>query len=38
MVELETVAIWETILLDLWHAAISCGVGWIIWELTRQRR
>jgi hypothetical protein len=32
------VKFWSLIFLDVWHAFITIGVAWIIYELTRQRR
>jgi hypothetical protein len=30
--------VWFTVGVEVLHGAIAVGVGWLIWELTRQRK
>jgi hypothetical protein len=38
MVGLDTWELLSKVFLEVVHASLAVGVGWIIWELTRQRR
>jgi hypothetical protein len=33
-----TDSLWYPLLIELWRAFLTIGVGWIVWELTQQRR